>query len=248
MQSLGTGGGGAGRDRQVSIRQISDEVEMQPPERPIYVQVFGHVSFLRMGTDGSIMYPSCPLPKEGTNRLCMKKLRQDTGNGDWYCEAHGQSVPAPEFKYLLTLTCADWSGGLWCNAIGESCEALFGGKKANEMQEIMQGDYHAYEAIIKAVNFGSFNFKLKVAQETYNEETRTKYNIMSVQKPNYAAESKRMLEALEKMRRGEPCEAAANASGAAELLEKLRCQSLGVPLFPLRLRSVVVVWTLCTRD
>lgn len=119
-RSLGTGGGG-GATRYVSVRQINEEVESDPPQRPLYVQILAHISFLRMGQDGSIMYPSCPLPKDGVPgaRKCMKKCREE--GGEWFCEAHGQNIGQPvEWKYLLSLTTSDWSGNLWASAIGES--------------------------------------------------------------------------------------------------------------------------------
>lgn len=117
-RSLGTGGGGS--SRYVTVKQINEEIEAEPPQRPIYVNVLGNVSFLRMGQDGSIMYPSCPLLKEGGGgRKCMKKCRQE--GDDWYCESHGQNIgQQPDWKYLLSFTCCDWSGSLWASAIGEA--------------------------------------------------------------------------------------------------------------------------------
>ena len=52
------------------------------------------------------------------------------------------------------------------------------GKSASELREIEDTDINQFEEIMSATQHRAFLFKIKVAEETYNDETRIKSTIV----------------------------------------------------------------------
>jgi replication factor A1 len=84
-------------------------------------------------------------------------------------------------------------------------DKLFG-RNSGELHRLFDEDYAAYERITKAVPMTMFLFKLKVSEERYQDENRVKYSIVSVTRPSFAEESRKLLDGIARMGRGEPAE------------------------------------------
>lgn len=84
-------------------------------------------------------------------------------------------------------------------------DKLFG-RSSNELHRIFDENYQEYERITKGVPMTMFLFKLKVAEDRYQEEVRVKCSIVSVTRPSFAEESRKLLDAIGRMARGEPAE------------------------------------------
>ena len=52
------------------------------------------------------------------------------------------------------------------------------GKTAMELRELENNDINQFEEVMTATQHRAFLFKIKVAEETYNDETRIKQTIM----------------------------------------------------------------------
>lgn len=84
----------------------------------------------------NVSYPACP--KEG----CNKKVTEMGGQG-WRCEKCDQTYPKPEYRYILSMAVADWSGQAWLQGFNEAGLAVFG-KTADELQEIRVSAHDAF--------------------------------------------------------------------------------------------------------
>ena len=103
--------------------------------------------------------PFPPSTQESTGKQCSKKLRQE---GDaWHCDAHERSVPEPDYKYLVTLTVADWSASVWVGCIGEVVEGLLEGRKGNDMMALQNNDFAEYDRVVKGLSFSAWSMRLQ---------------------------------------------------------------------------------------
>ena len=119
------------------------------------------------------------------------------------CERHaGEHVPHCEWRYIINMTVADHTGQHWVSAFGEMGDILMG-MTAGELKELRDNNYAAYETALQEANFKSFVMKLKVADDTYNDETRVKVSLNRLEPVGFVAESKRMLEKIQKLAVGE---------------------------------------------
>ena len=195
------GGGGGGRgDRCVTLAHLKDEIASQGATPAFWVQCRCHVTYLKVNEEGPF-YPACPL-KNG-ERMCQKKLRYDDATGAWACARHeGEVVANCEWRYVINATVADHTGQHWVSAFGDAGDVLMG-MPANRLKELRDADYKAYEQALFDANFACFMMKFKVAEDTYNDETRVKVSIAKIDPVPYAAESKRMLAQIKKLAVGE---------------------------------------------
>ncbi|WP_276146825.1 hypothetical protein, partial [Pseudomonas aeruginosa] len=114
-----------------------------------------------------MVYPACPLDNNG--RKCQKKMRLNEDNGFWQCERHfDDQVPSVDWRYMFNIRVADYSGCLITTVFGDQGEKLFG-KTAPELKSLLDDDFDAYENEIQSVKWRQYKFKLKVAEETYND-------------------------------------------------------------------------------
>ena len=194
------GGGGASRDRFVTVAHLKDEIARQGATPAFWVQCRCHVTYLKVNEEGPF-YPACPL-KNG-ERMCQKKLRFDDTTGQWHCARHeGESVPHCEWRYIINATVADHTGQQWVSAFGDAGDVLMG-MPANALKQLRDDDFQAYEQALLDANFKQFAMKFKVADDTYNDETRAKVSIAKIEPVAFVAESKRMLEQIKKLEAGE---------------------------------------------
>ena len=194
------GGGGASRDRFVTVAHLKDEIARQGATPAFWVQCRCHVTYLKVNEEGPF-YPACPL-KNG-ERMCQKKLRFDDTTGQWHCARHeGETVPHCEWRYIINATVADHTGQQWVSAFGDAGDVLMG-MPANALKQLRDDDFQAYEQALLDANFKQFAMKFKVADDTYNDETRVKVSIAKIEPVAFVAESKRMLEQIKKLEAGE---------------------------------------------
>ena len=80
------------------------------------------------------------------------------------------------------------------------------GMPAPDFKHLLDTDFHAFEKKRDDIRWREYKFKLKVNEDTYNDMTRVKYTIQSVEPicdGNFADESKVLIEKLKKLHNGE---------------------------------------------
>ncbi|KAL4425850.1 hypothetical protein ABPG75_009866 [Micractinium tetrahymenae] len=190
------GGGGGRSDRRVTIAQIKEE-GLGFGEKPDWVQVAGAVTYLR---SENMYYPACTNKIDG-GRQCNKKL-QDNQNGGWFCE-RCQGEYEPEFRYMINMTLTDHTGEVWVTAFQEQGLEIMG-RTAAEVRDMRDrlGDSE-FSSFMSDLTFRHYIMKLKVIQEMYNDEQKLKTNVVNVGPPNFAQESKVMLDYISRIERGD---------------------------------------------
>ncbi|KAG2041899.1 hypothetical protein BDR03DRAFT_997436 [Suillus americanus] len=135
----------------------------------------------------SISYPACP------TQGCNKKV-VDLGSG-WKCEKCDKTFERPEYRYIMSMAVADWSGQAWLQGFNEAGLVVFG-KTADEVHEIKERDEAEYNALMAQASGVTFNFSCRAKQDTYNDQTRVRYGISRITPLDYHEEAKHLVELL----------------------------------------------------
>ncbi|KAG2349455.1 replication factor-A protein 1 [Suillus weaverae] len=135
----------------------------------------------------SISYPACP------TQGCNKKV-VDLGSG-WKCEKCDKTFERPEYRYIMSMAVADWSGQAWLQGFNEAGLAVFG-KTADEVHEIKERNEAEYNALMAQASGVTFNFSCRAKQDTYNDQTRVRYGISRITSLDYREEAKHLVDLL----------------------------------------------------
>merc|ERR1711879_394388 len=127
-------------------------------------------------------YPACSLQRNG--RQCNKKVTL-TDDGIGWCETCQQKCQ-PEYRWILQVTIADMTGNKWITAFGDTGDKILG-MSANQVKELENTS--AYDATFTNATFQDKIFKLKIFEDTYNEEKKIKATIVSCNPVDYTRES-----------------------------------------------------------
>eukprot|EP00898_Chlorokybus_atmophyticus_P002303 jgi/Chlat1/3073/Chrsp21S03384 len=200
------GGTGSGVELRKFVAQI--KAELGQGEKPDWVTIVGTLTFMKVD---SMSYPACP-EKIG-DKNCNKKL-QDQGNGTWYCERCSKTVTEATRRYILSASVSDCTGADWITAFDEAGTEMFG-VDANTMHEWNINKDPRFAAALDDVNFKLRTWKLKVKQETYNDETRIKNTLVKSELVKFAAESERMLDNIQRLQANQPVYQSVSTSNAA---------------------------------
>lgn len=105
----------------------------------------------------NLAYPACP--------KCNKKVLQ--GNEGWRCEKCDLSYEHPEYRYVFSMSVADYTGQLWFQGFNEAGVVVFG-ISAGDMMQLKENDESAYNAILAKSLCKTYNFSCRAKQDTYN--------------------------------------------------------------------------------
>ncbi|KAG2615930.1 hypothetical protein PVAP13_3NG060209 [Panicum virgatum] len=175
-------------DIRKTVVQIKDE-NLGRSEKPDWITVKGAIS--HVNTD-SFCYPACTWELNG--RQCNKKVINN-GDGTWLCEKCDQRLEKCEYRYLLQCQIQDHTGLTYANAFHEPGLEILG-YSAEELYNIKEEDAERFAEIIQGVRWQQFLFKLKVYEETFNDEQRIKCQITKAEKLDLSRECSYLLKAI----------------------------------------------------
>ncbi|CAN0906747.1 Replication protein A 70 kDa DNA-binding subunit C [Linum grandiflorum] len=177
-----------------TISQIKDEsLGMSGNGKPDWISVNAAVIFVK---SDSFMYTACPIMIG--DRPCNKKV-SNNGDGKWRCEKCDQTVDECEYRYILQVQIQDHTGSTWATAFQESAELLMGmPAKDLYFMKFEQQDDEGFMKVLRKVLFTRYVFKLKILEETYNDEARVKSTVVKIEKVNCVSHSKALLELMGK--------------------------------------------------
>ncbi|XP_057854853.2 replication protein A 70 kDa DNA-binding subunit A [Cryptomeria japonica] len=180
-----------------TVTQIKDE-GLGRSDKPDWIVIKATLSFIKVD---NFCYTACTLKDGG--RQCNKKVINN-GDGNWYCEKCDKSSPECDYRYLLQCQVQDHTGLTWVTAFQEAGEEIMGvtAKELFMLKNEEQDDVKFGE-IIRKVLFNKYIFKLKVKEETYNDEQRVKCIVVKTERFDYSSESKVLLDSIAKLNNGE---------------------------------------------
>ncbi|CAK0787257.1 hypothetical protein CVIRNUC_010475 [Coccomyxa viridis] len=195
----GSGGGGGKSDRRITLAMVKDE-GLGTAGNTAFVQVAAWLSHIKTE---NIAYPACTLQYNG--KQCSKKV-QDSGGGQgdmqWYCERCAAYCQA-EYRYMLSLQLEDHTGKEWVTAFQDEAKALVG-RSADEMQALKDSGSPEFDDVLNAVKCKSYVFKLRISEDTWQDEQRIRINITRIDTMEFAKESTNLLELITKLTLNQP--------------------------------------------
>ena len=171
----------------------------------------------------NLYYPACT-SQLSNGRPCNKRVVER--DGGWYCERCSANC-TPEYRYLLGLQIMDASGVSWATAFQETGHLVLS-KTADELQMLKEQNPDAFDKALRDAIWTHKRFRLRVTQDTYNDEARQKVTITGVDDINFAYESKVLLNYLEKLERNEPVFTRDPAADAARVAARRSSGGMGM--------------------
>ncbi|KAL6301589.1 replication factor-a protein [Sparassis latifolia] len=135
----------------------------------------------------NIAYPGC------TSQDCKKKV-VETHDG-WRCEKCNKTYEKPEYRYVISMAVADYTGQAWLQGFNDVGEAVFS-MKADKLVEIKQRDDAEFNTILQGATGSTFNFVCKAKQDTYNDQVRVRYSVQHITPLNYREEGNHLANLL----------------------------------------------------
>ena len=194
--SLSVGMPSMGRtDVRKTVAQIKDE-DLGRSEKPDWITVMGAISNIK--TD-NFCYPACTAEVNGT---CCNKKVTNNGDGMWHCERCECRSQNCEYRYMLQCQIQDHTGiTTFATAFQEAGEEILG-LAAQDLFRIKheEQDDVRFTEIIQRARYQQYVLKLRVKEETYNDEALVKINIVKAQKlDDMSKESRFLLGAIDSL-------------------------------------------------
>ncbi|KAG8702561.1 Replication factor A protein 1 [Ceratobasidium sp. 395] len=191
FKSQSTGGGGGGgpttfkREEMKTLQAVKDEnLGMNDEGRADFFTVRATVIHIK---SDNIMYPAC-----GSDN-CSKKVTEV--HDGWRCEKCEKTFPKPVYRYIMSLSVADYTQTAWLQAFNEPGEMILG-MTASDLHDMKEEDEAAYTAVVEKASSQTWIFSCRAKQDTYQDQARVRYGINRAHKIDYAQECRAMLEAI----------------------------------------------------
>ncbi|KIK98077.1 hypothetical protein PAXRUDRAFT_824259 [Paxillus rubicundulus Ve08.2h10] len=184
--ALSSGGSAFGGFNRNEMRHLSDVKESQlgMSDKAEFFSARATVMHIKAE---NIAYPACP------TQGCNKKLTEV--NDGWRCERCDKSFDRPEYRYIMSMAVADWSGQAWLQGFNDAGLAVFG-KTADEVTEIKERNDAEYNALMAQAAGRTFNLSCRAKQDTYNDQTRVRYGISKISPVDYHEEARYLRDLL----------------------------------------------------
>lgn len=188
----GGSGGGEGGDRapvpiedRITFSQVN-ELGLGRSGQPDFAELKAHLMFVKK--DG-LFYAACRTDK------CGKKLSLNPGSGRWDCEKCSQSFDQPDYRYIANFNVMDSTGHAWCTAFGAVGDKVFG-CTANELKQWEDADKNQFNQIVEAAQFTEAVFRVKVKEESYQNNTKIKTAIVGMRPVDHVREARELLRGI----------------------------------------------------
>ncbi|RIB05329.1 hypothetical protein C2G38_2118650 [Gigaspora rosea] len=164
-----------------SLAQVKNE-KLGSGERADYFSTKATVLFIKKE---NICYPACP--------TCKKKVLED---GDEYrCEKCSRNYPAPDHRYIMTFSVADFSDNAWFQCFNEGGLVIME-REAKDMIQFSKENTELYEECIEQACLKSYEFRCRAKTENYNEQIRIRYTVTGIAPIDYVERTRDLHQAI----------------------------------------------------
>jgi len=185
-------GGGADAGNMKSLSEVKMENLGHNSDRGEYYSTVGTISFI--GKDKAL-YKACP--NQVDSRDCNKKVGEN-GDGSFRCEKCNMDLNNFKWRLMLSINIGDFSDGVWGTCFQETAEKLLG-MSSEEVGNLSVTDEDKFNAVLSDATFKPYSFKMRAKADTYNDETRVKHTVVSVDNIDYNALNKMYIKQIEEM-------------------------------------------------
>ncbi|CCC72091.1 hypothetical protein NCAS_0J01120 [Naumovozyma castellii] len=147
-------------------------------EKGDYFSVKAAISFLKVD---NFAYPAC------SNENCNKKVIEQP-DGTWRCEKCETNNPAPEWRYMLTISIMDETNQLWLTLFNEQAQQLLE-VDANTLIALKDNDPEEFTKRTQNIQMNEYDFRIRAREDNYNDQTRIRYTVANIHKLNYKVEA-----------------------------------------------------------
>lgn len=187
----GSGGGGARGRTTLAVLQKSEGSLPAPDAKPEYYNVVATIT--------SIDPEQTPLYYDAAPDTGRKVVAQ----GDaWYCEHDGKTYDTRERRYIMRVKAADMTGECYLHLFNDQAVQLLG-MKADELAQYKEGGgadgKEALEAIFKRAQFRECQLRVQTRTREYEGKLSQRCNVQTLANVNYAEESQRLIEMINKL-------------------------------------------------
>eukprot|EP01083_Nonionella_stella_P090521 252850_1 len=201
VRSLTNSGGGMGRgigpdDEIIEISAIKDRgIGQRQDDKPDYIVVKGVITSIRNDMTRPPYYIACKNMREG--RQCNKKV-DDSRAPEYFCEACNSNVES-EPRFILSFAVNDYTGQQYLNCFNDIAEDLLGFSASQLSEVVKAGDQKAFEQMFSTRQFQQKLFKVRAKAENYQDEMRVKCTATFVEEPDWANESRKLINLINGM-------------------------------------------------
>ncbi|XP_042449670.1 replication protein A 70 kDa DNA-binding subunit B-like [Zingiber officinale] len=171
----------------VFLSHITDNQSLGQ-DKPAFFSINVYVSFIK--PDQTMWYRAC--------NTCNKKVIEAVGSGYW-CESCQKNDDDSSLRYIMVVKVTDPSGEAWVSVFNEQAEKIVG-CSADELNRIRteEGD-EKYQLKLKEATWVPHLFRVSVVHTEYMHEKRQRITVRAQAPVDCLAESKYLLEEIEKM-------------------------------------------------
>lgn len=192
IKSLSTRGGGGPSGPPITLGEAK---LLGKDEKPDYFAAKVTVTHIPVKDDRAPWYNACPSGED-----CKKKV-QDQGDGTWLCEKCNKSYSNYNPRWVLKCKVADHTDGIWVSAFDEHASVLLGtsAPDAEVLWKNKENDKPSWDRIFQQAMMTSWNARIRAKQEIYNDDTRTRYDLVKLEPVEVEKEMETMAEELRVM-------------------------------------------------
>lgn len=184
MASMGSATGRV--DQTKIISQVKDE--NLGLENTDYFNLKATIVFIKQD---NFAYPAC------SSEQCNKKV-VDQGDGTWRCEKCDIVHARPQYRYIMSVNVTDHTGQLWLSCFDDVGRVIMG-MTADELMEIKENDEDRFPAIFEAANCTKLHFRCRAKMDTYGENQRVRYQVMSANQIDFRTEAAKLSDMIKQL-------------------------------------------------
>jgi len=172
----------------------------QNPDAPDYFSADVTFTQLFVKAERNPWYNACPSPPDPvTQKNCLKKVIEGTeGEGTWYCVSCAKNFNNYLPRYIMKAKIADHTGSLYIGLFDRDCNAILS-KTASEAEQLKETDIAAYNEIFTEPVCRRYRARIRAKQETYNDEIRTRFDVVGLEELDCKADMNRMYKDIQEL-------------------------------------------------
>lgn len=185
----GSGEGGAARDDSVKTIAAVIGEQLGMGSQVDYFSCVACITAIRHNQ--KISYSACPDPK------CGGKVTMGT-DGQFFCAKCNKSMAQAAERYMLHVQLADATGSIWVTCFNDTALRIMDNRDAAELIALQtQGNEAEFDAAFDDAAHKWYAFRVRAKMDTYREEVRAQYSVVSATPIDYPKECKRLVSIID---------------------------------------------------
>jgi len=148
-----------------------------------WITVTGFINMIVLNQERAPWYLSEPEGK--------KKVTKLEGGGG-YVTHTGATIQDYNCRWLLRFKFADYTQSEWCSCFDREGNQIMG-QTAKEMESLFKTDFPKAERVFRDRQFSEWTASILCKQDTYNDQTRVRYQVNGIQEVDYVKDTERMM-------------------------------------------------------